>query len=134
MEHIMKTILVVDPDSAGVGELLNRSGFSSMVSTDAGSALAKVRSGMPLDLVITELRLPDMDGIDFLNIMRIARPGLPVLVLTASGSLESYLLALQLGVIDYVNKPIRDGELHHIVNRVFERHGLNDRAVPPDAA
>jgi len=130
----MKTILIVDPESAGqsLGEAMNRHGFTTYVVSEAKDALAIVRNGLPVDLVIMELLLPDMDGLDFLNTMKLEMPALPILVATARGSIETYLQALGLGAIEYINKPVLSKELARIVSTVLERQGPYH--MPPQAA
>lgn len=119
----MKTILIVDPEfsSESLASVLNRSGIRSFVATEAGTALTLVRSGMPVDLVVMELLLPDMDGLDLLMHLKRERPDLPVLIATARGTIESYLHAVNLGVIEYLNKPLVSQDIFGIVQSALER-------------
>lgn len=112
----MKNILIIDPLHGETHqELLRRFGFSSVRLTGARSALEHIRKGQPVDLVITELELGDMDGIDFVADLRRCLPGLPVIVVTEQGSIETYLKAASLGVVEYLNKPVVKNELRRIV-------------------
>lgn len=126
----MKTVLIIDPDFAGnsLAGTLDRQGLKSFVVSEAKTALTIVRSGMPVDLVIMELMLPDMDGLDLLSTLRRDRPDLPVLVVTSRGSIESYLQAVNLGVIEYLNKPVLSQELSCIVRCAL------DKGRPPGAS
>lgn len=121
----MKTILIIDPEFAGnsLAGTLSRHGLKSFVVSEAGTALTILRSGMPVDLVIMELLLPDMDGLDLLATLRRERRDLPVLVVTSRGSIESYLQAVNLGVIEYLNKPVVSQELSCIVRSALDKQG-----------
>jgi len=104
----MKSILIVDPDHASskLAEVLVSQGYQTMVALDARTALSIIRSGMPVDLVVSETVLPDMDGIDFLALLRRSNPNLPVIVVTAHCSIETYLQAESLNVAEYLTKPL----------------------------
>lgn len=113
----MKNILIIDPFSGkSFDDLLHRFGFKSTVLSEGRSALEHMQNGAPVDLVITELALSDMDGLDFVADIRRRQPDLPVIVITGQGSIESYLKAASLGIIEYLNKPVMKHELRRIVN------------------
>ena len=122
----MKNILIIDPlCGESYQYLAHRLGFASTLITEGRSALELMRNGLPVDLVITELALTDMDGLDFVADLRRSLPHLPVIVVTEQGTVESYLKATSLGVIEYLNKPVRRNELHRIVDIA-----LNDSGGP----
>jgi len=126
----MKNILIIDPLHGETHlELLRRFGFAGVRLTEARSALEHIRRGRPVDLVITELELKDMDGIEFVADLRRSLPDLPVIVVTEQGSIESYLKAASLGVVEYLNKPVMKNELRRIVNLA-----LDDNPTLPRAA
>jgi DNA-binding NtrC family response regulator len=119
----MKTLLVVDDELENLrslGEVLNRFGFKVIAKPDAQSALTTIREGASVDLVITEYRMPGMDGLEFLVLLKRILPSVPVVMLTAYGAVESYLKSLSLGVFEYVNKPIKAKELGRIVKAALE--------------
>ena len=72
------------------------------------------------ELVILDLAMPGMDGLEFLNALRLLNPSVPVIMLTAYGAVESYLKSLSLGVFEYLNKPIKAKELGRIVQAALE--------------
>lgn len=114
----MKTILLVDDELEilkSLGEILTRFGYQVIARQSAQEALASVKDGAKIDLVITDYRMPGMDGLEFLNALRQMDPSVPVIMLTAYGAVESYLKSLSLGVYEYVNKPIKAKELGRIV-------------------
>jgi DNA-binding NtrC family response regulator len=114
----MKIILLVDDELEilkSLGEILTRFGYQVIARQSAQEALASVKDGAKIDLVITDYRMPGMDGLEFLNALRQMDPSVPVIMLTAYGAVESYLKSLSLGVYEYVNKPIKAKELGRIV-------------------
>ena len=128
----MRTILLVDDELEiikSLGEILNRFGYTVIARTDAQAALAVVREGAKIDLVITDYRMPGMDGLEFLNVLRQMDATVPVIVLTAYGAVESYLKSLSLGVYEYINKPIKAKELGRIVQAAIDASDHNDPTV-----
>lgn len=117
----MKTILVVDADSAssGITEILQRRGFRGIIAQNARDALAIIPREPSIALIITEMQLPDMEGLHFLIAVRAIAPGLPIIIVTSSGSIESYLHAVNLGVYEYLNKPVLPRELVRITTRAL---------------
>jgi DNA-binding NtrC family response regulator len=120
-EKTMKSILIVDPDQASsiLAEVLVSQGCQTMMVQDARTALSIMRSGMEVDLVVSETALPDMDGIDFLAQLRRSNPCLPIIVVTAHCSIEKYLQAASLDVAEYLTKPLFIREFCRIVRNTL---------------
>lgn len=119
----MKTILLVDDELENLrslGEILNRFGYRVIAKPDGQSALDTVREGAAVDLVITDYRMPGMNGLEFLTSFRQVRPEVPAIMLTAYGAVETYLKSLSLGVFEYVNKPVKAKELGRIVKAAID--------------
>ena len=99
-------VLVVD-DEPGIRVMLSaalkREGHEVLLATDAPSALATIEAG-PLDLVVTDIRMPGMTGIELLEAAKRIDPALSVIMMTAFGSKDTVLDALRLGATDYVEK------------------------------
>ena len=114
-------ILVVD-DEEGARELFNT------ILTDEGYDVALAQSGedalalfknQPFNLVITDIKMPVMDGLQLLQEIRKIGSKTDVIMVTAYGEVESYLKAMSLGAAEYINKPIRIKELKRIVYKVL---------------
>lgn len=114
-------ILVVD-DEAGARELfqsiLTDEGYEVALAVNGEEALALFRNGA-FDLVVTDIKMPVMDGLQLLQEIRNTGSKIDVIMVTAYGEVESYLKAMSLGAAEYINKPIRIKELKRIVNKVL---------------
>lgn len=119
----MKTILLVEDDRdvlEMLGETLKRAGYDIIPKADAESALSLLRAGTGVDLVITDNYLPGMKGVEFIGVLRKILPSVPVIMLTAYGSVESYIRSMSGGVFEYVHKPVTAKELLRIVSAALE--------------
>ena len=104
----MSTILVVDDDKAtrdGVARTL-RSDYSVLTAADADAAMAALPVNA-VDLVLTDLRMPGRDGLSLLRDIIAAYPSIPVILLSAYGSVESAVEAMKDGAYDFLTKPDR---------------------------
>jgi two-component system, response regulator, stage 0 sporulation protein F len=114
-------ILVVD-DEEGARELfftiLSDEGYDITLANNGEEALAKFKSEA-CDLVITDIKMPVMDGLQLLQEIRKTGSKTDVIMVTAYGEVESYLKAMSLGAAEYINKPIRIKELKRIVHKVL---------------
>ncbi len=114
-------ILVVDDDAVAcefLQEALQISGYDVDYFTSAKETLKNGLAGY--DLLLSDIRMPEMDGLEFLRQVRKARPGLPVILMTAFGSLETTMEALQEGAWDYISKPFSPEEIREMVRKVLD--------------
>lgn len=122
----MPTILVVD-DEAKMQRLLElqlgQCGFAVITAGDAEAGLHRLRE-QPVDLVVTDLRLPGMDGLEFLHAAKREHPALPIVVMTAHGSVETAVEAMKAGASDYVLKPFPLEELRLVIDKELGVAGL----------
>ena len=119
----MKTILVVDSNVAflnDLGEIMGVFGYRVIPKPDAESALSVILQGITVDLVVTDYRMPGMDGHEFLYALKKILPSVPVIMLTGHSSVETYLKSLSLGVFEHLNKPVENKELGRIVEAALE--------------
>ncbi len=94
---------------------------------DGGEAALELVSGDDrIDALITDVRMPGMDGYQLLGAVRAARPELPVLMVTAFGDIDGAVRALKEGASDYLSKPVNLAELRHRVEKLLERQELSE--------
>ncbi|HEY7681255.1 MAG TPA: sigma-54 dependent transcriptional regulator [Gemmatimonadales bacterium] len=120
------TVLVVDDErtlARAIKAYLEESGYEAEVAGDAESAVPLLGSLRP-DVVITDVRLPGMDGIALLRKIREFDPAITVVVMTAHGSIEGAVEAVKLGAFDYLKKPLDLEELKLLIDRVRETSAL----------
>lgn len=117
----MKTILVVD-DEPEILQVLQEtlSDYHVITKTDAESALSLIRGGAKVDLVLTDNFMPGMKGSELISVLKKDAPSVPVIMLTAYSSVESYLQNISGGAFEYINKPVKASELRRIVKAAFE--------------
>lgn len=116
-------VLVVDDDrtvSDVVRRYLERAGYQVTQADDGRAALAAVDRDLP-DLVVLDLMLPEIDGLEVCRRLRERRNAVPIVMLTALGSESDRVLGLQLGADDYVSKPFSPRELVLRVQSVLRR-------------
>lgn len=119
-----KSILIVDDEEnarMGLSELLAQEGYGVDAVADGNDALEYL-SRKNASLVITDIRMPGMDGMSFLRELNRRFPETDVIMMTAYGGVESYLEAMNLGAFEYINKPIRLDELKSVMKKIFNRH------------
>ena len=119
-------ILVVDDEKAiriGLRQALREQGYDVMLAETAEEALTKVEENLP-DLVISDIRLPQMDGIEFLRKSRQHDPNLTFIVMTGFGNADTAVEATRLGAYDYVQKPFKMDRLLLLVERALESQAL----------
>ena len=123
-------ILVVD-DEPGLREsfrLILDEDFEVIDVPDGASALEVVRYSQ-VDLVLLDIRLPGMDGIEVLERIKAMDEGVEVILVTAVRTVRTAVAAMKLGAFDYLTKPFEDDELLSIVRRALERRSLEREVV-----
>ncbi len=119
-------VLLVDDDH-GVREALAFSleefGFAVDTAASGDDALTRFAAARP-DVVITDLRMPGMSGLDLVRALRADAPDVPIVVITAYGSVETAVEAMRLGAADFVGKPIARDALKITLDRVLRQRAL----------
>ena len=122
----MSRILIVDDKEMmrdSVATMLARKGHTVIVAAGARAALAKLAE-RPFEVVITDLQMPEMDGLEMLAEVRRHDEQLPVVFMTAYGTVETAVAAMKRGAFDYLTKPFSGDELLVAVERALERGRL----------
>lgn len=122
----MARILVVDDDPAiraGLVRLLVRFGHDAVEAGDGKEALQVMEEATP-DLVITDINMPEMDGIEVINALLKERPGLPVVAISGGGRLDKGLLlgnALALGAVSSLSKPFEVEQVLAVIDEALRQ-------------
>lgn len=119
-------VLVVDDDAffrVLCSDILTNGGFFVKTAT-TGVAAVSIVENEPVDIVITDLVMPDMDGLEVLQRTKQHNTLIDVIVVTGHGSIETAIEALKTGAFDYIRKPLNEDELLHTVNSCMEKKKL----------
>lgn len=129
-----KSILVIDDDAVAcefLQEALARDGYEVQTMTSAKEALKLELSQFAL--LMSDIRMPEMDGLQFLDQVHKKWPDLPVILMTAYGSLDTTMEALSLGAWDYISKPFSPNDCRKIVKKVLDVRELRERRLKLDS-
>src|ERR1700736_4691453 len=124
----MPAILIVE-DEAKMRRLLEldlgEEGFTTLSAGDAETGLKLLRENS-VDLVVTDLKLPGMNGLEFLQAVKHQHAALPVIVMTAFGTVETAVEAMKAGASDYVLKPFSLAEMRMVIHKELDVHKLRE--------
>lgn len=121
MAEQQKRILVVDDEENArltLSKILVREGYEVASAGNGYEALNYLR-GKEVELIITDINMPEMNGLSFLRELRRSHPESDVIMVTAYGEVESYIEAMNLGAFEYINKPVKIDELKKIIRKIF---------------
>lgn len=120
----MLKIFVVDDERivrVTIADDLKDAGYQVREFSSASSALQQLKeSDSSVDVIITDLKMPEMDGLEFLKRIKEINPDIYVLLMTAHGSIQTAVEAMKLGAFDYLAKPFSVDELLLVINRIKE--------------
>ncbi|MBW4054149.1 MAG: response regulator [Proteobacteria bacterium] len=119
-EH--KRILVVDDEEnarVALSKILTHDGYDVSSARNGVEALNYLRS-KDVELIITDLNMPEMNGLMFLRELNRSHPSSNVIMITAYGEVESYLEAMTLGAFEYINKPVKYDDLKKVIDKIFK--------------
>jgi two-component system, NtrC family, response regulator HydG len=122
----MPTILVVDDEEANrlaLERIFVREGYAVRTAADGRAALDQLRDGA-VGVVLTDLKMPGMSGLELLRAARQVSPDTQVIVVTAYGSVETAVEAMKEGAYDFVTKPLRKDAVVHGVGKAHEKYEL----------
>jgi UDP-3-O-[3-hydroxymyristoyl] N-acetylglucosamine deacetylase len=136
MQTQHESILIVDDDAAvrdSIGAVLSDEGFRVRYANDGTEALASAGRERP-DLVLLDVWLPGMDGIQVLEKLRGDHDGLPVIVISGHGNIETAVRATRLGAVGFIEKPFTIEGLLEAVSSALDRARPNEAAAGPGTA
>ncbi len=126
----MPAILLIEDDyntRFGLGEILASEGYDVVLAEDADEALEKV--DRETDLVLTDLQLPGMSGLEMLNQMRQQYPELLSIIMTAFSTPETKLQAEESGVFSFLNKPLNIDHLLSAMENAVHQNELKEQLI-----
>lgn len=119
-----KKILIVDDEEnarLGLSKLLAQEGYE-VDSVANGHEALQFLQRKKVNLIISDINMPEMNGLAFLRELNRHYPSTSVIMITAYGGVESYLEAMNLGAFEYIHKPVKLEELKSVMNKIFTRH------------
>ena len=117
-----QSILLIDDDREycrAMQKLFERRGYEIYLALDGQEALEAMSDQM-IDLILSDLRMPNIDGIELMAEIRRRKIDVPVIFVTGYGEVESYMDLMNLGAFEYLNKPIDPKELFRVVETALE--------------
>lgn len=121
-----KLVLVVDDDAPirdSLEKTLKRDGYTVLTAAGGESALMLIRQ-QPVNLILTDLKMPNMDGLQLLKAAKMLSPEIEVIVMTAFGEVGSAVEAMREGAYHFIQKPLKRAVLQMIVTRALEKQNL----------
>ena len=119
----MKKILIIDDDPTicmMLQGLLKRKNFDADTVFSAGEALKKLENNQ-FDLVLSDFRLPDFDGLELLQKIKSMHPHVPVIIMTSYADIRTAVNAIKMGAFEYVTKPLNPDEILLLINSALEK-------------
>ena len=120
MPQEYRRILVVDDEEnarVALSKILTHDGYEVSSAGNGLEALNFLRSN-DVELIITDLNMPEMNGLMFLRELNRSYPTSKVIMITAYGEVESYLEAITLGAFEYINKPVKYDDLKKVIDKI----------------
>ncbi|MDP4726021.1 MAG: response regulator, partial [Desulfobacterales bacterium] len=131
----MSTILIVDDDDQlrkSFHKLLTEEGYRVVSAASGESGIDIFRQTVP-DLVVLDVRLPGINGIETFRVMHAAEPKLPVIIMTAFGTTETAIEATKMGAFDYILKPFEIPDMLTVIQQGLEAGRFMRTPVAMDA-
>lgn len=127
----MKKIMIVEDDRV-LGKLLTEKlneNYQVVLSADKATALLRLKNEGPPDLIILDVGLPDGNGFEIAEFIKISKPLLPIIFLTAQADANSRLRGYEIGADEYIPKPFHLKELLIKIQHIFELHQLKNELL-----
>ncbi len=121
-------ILVVDDEKnirLTLSRALEATGYEVASAVNGEDALAQLEE-RDFGLMLVDLQMPGMDGMELLRRVRLSRPDIPVIIITAHGSVDIAVDAMRLGAVDFIQKPFSPDEIRELVRTVLDRDRIDE--------
>jgi DNA-binding NtrC family response regulator len=105
--------------------ILRREGYEVIQAADGAEALELL--AQPVDVVITDLKMPRVDGMEVLRHASVQHPNVPVIMITAFGTVDNAVAAVKAGAFDYIEKPFEQEQIRHIVHKAVAQASLGQK-------
>jgi DNA-binding NtrC family response regulator len=125
----MKSVLVIDDDPLirkTLSSYLSKKGYEAVMAEDGEEGIQKYKEHIP-DLVILDIRLPDVDGLEVLGRIREKNPNASIIIMTAYYYIKTTIEAIKSGAFEYLVKPLDYVELDLTIDKAFQIRGLEDK-------
>ncbi len=121
-----RPILIVDDEKnvrLTLAQALEPLEFEIATAADGEEALAKLGEKQ-FELILLDLKMPGMDGMEVLRRVRASRPNIKIIIITAHGTIDSSVEAMKLGAVDFIQKPFAANEIRELVRKVLDRDAI----------
>ncbi len=130
----MAKVLVVDDEAnlrKVLAAMLRRAGYDVTVASDGEQGLAEFEKN-GADIVVTDLVMPKLGGMELLRALNNGHPDVPVIIITAHGTVDSAVEAIKAGAFDYITKPFDQSELQAVIAKAAKSHAIALKSVKAD--
>jgi len=127
-----RTILIVEDDAAvrrSLAETLAEEGYEVFVAESAEGGLSRLAEAAP-DVVLSDVRMPGMDGVELLRLLKQRAPGIDVILMTAYDDMPTVVRAMREGAFEFLVKPLKVAQLRTVLARLFEDRVSRQAADP----
>jgi two-component system, OmpR family, response regulator len=121
-------VLIVDDEEAfanNIAKLISKRGYDIKAVYSGQSAISALDE-CDFDVIILDLKMPGLDGLSTLKIIKGKKPSIEVIILTGHGSMDSGIDGIQLGAFDFLMKPVRFDDLYEKVRQAFQRKLIHE--------
>jgi DNA-binding NtrC family response regulator len=125
-ETPLNIILIVDDElnmRLVLQAMLKKEGYEVAAASDGLEAMKILKTG-PVDVVVTDLKMPNLDGLGLLDRMIREYPSVPVIIITAHGTVATAVDALKKGAFDYISKPFEQEDLKNVIEKAIRTRRL----------
>ncbi len=131
----MKKILIVDDEfnmRLVLEAMLKKEGYNVASASDGAEALKIIRED-EISVVVTDLKMPKIDGMELLRRIRENDPSVPVIIITAHGTVSNAVDALKQGAFDYITKPFEQDDLKNVISKAVKTRDLDEKEITSGA-